>query len=76
MTPVSYTHLSPQVVVNYLQGRHTYTWDSKVLGGRFEDNPNAWWTFNVEETYNTPAGTLKAGTDNQNPCLLYTSRCV
>lgn len=60
---------SPQVVVNYLQGRHTYTWDSKVLGGRFEDNPNAWWTFNVEETYNTPAGTLKAGTDNQNPVV-------
>lgn len=32
-------------VLNLLAGTHTYTWNTPILGGRFEDNPNAWWMF-------------------------------
>lgn len=29
-------------VADFVQGLHTYTWDNRVLGGRFEENPNVW----------------------------------
>lgn len=64
-------------VADYLQGIHTYTWDNRVLGGRFEENPNVWWTFHIVDIGTTKAGTLTIGSDNQdaldatNPRLQY-----
>ena len=64
-------------VADYLQGIHTYTWDNRVLGGRFEENPNVWWTFHKVDIGTTKAGTLTIGSDNQdaldatNPRLQY-----
>lgn len=58
-------------VLNLLAGTHTYTWNTPILGGRFEDNPNAWWMFYKETVNDIVAGTLVIGTDDKDPNSTY-----
>lgn len=53
-------------VLENLRGTHTYTWDDTILGGRFEENPNAWWIFYKEAFDDIAAGTLVLGSDSQD----------
>ena len=58
-------------VLDLLAGIHTYTWNTPILGGRFEDNPNAWWMFYKETVNDIVAGTLVIGTDDKDPASTY-----